>query len=151
MKKSLYLLLVVGCLMTAGRVDAQFRSIPAIVTDSFKVKYPTAANVSWSDKVSNFQASFMIGKNRMVAKFDSKGVWQQTWQKITTDQIPAPVKDGLSKSKYANAEWVIKSVTEYFNPGNVTQYGLLVQKSSLEKKNLLFSSDGQLLKDSNTL
>ena len=151
MKKTLYLLLVFGSLMAAGRVDAQFRSIPSVVTDSFKVKYPTAANVSWSDKVSNFQASFMLGKERMVAKYDSKGVWQQTWLKITTDQIPAPVKDGLSKSKYAGAEWAIKSVTMYHNPGNVTQYGILVQKSDLQKKNLLFSSDGQLLKDSNTL
>ncbi|HEV9035976.1 MAG TPA: PepSY-like domain-containing protein [Puia sp.] len=151
MKKSLYLLLVFGFLMTAGHVDAQFRSIPAVVTDSFKVKYPTAANVSWSDKVSNFQASFMVGKDRLVAKFDSKGVWLQSWEKITRDEIPAPVKDGLSKSKYASAEWVIKSVTRYHNPGNVTQYGILVQKSDIQKKNLLFSSDGQLLKDSNTL
>ena len=151
MKKTLYLLLVFGSLLVAGRVDAQFRSIPSVVTDSFKVKYPTAANVSWSDKVSNFQASFMLGKERMGAKYDSKGVWQQTWLKITTDQLPAPVKDGLSKSKYAGAEWAIKSVTMYHNPGNVTQYGILVQKSDLQKKNLLFSSDGQLLKDSNTL
>ena len=151
MKKTLYLLLVFASLMIAGRVDAQFRSIPAVVTDSFKAKYPTAADVSWSDKVSNFQASFMLGKERLVAKYDSKGVWQQSWQKITKDEIPAPVKDGLSKSKYAAAEWVIKSVTMYHNPGNITQYGILVQKSDLQKKNLLFSSDGQLLKDSNTL
>lgn len=151
MKKSLYLLLFFGSLMTAGRVDAQFRSIPSVVTDSFKLKYPTAANVSWSDKVSNFQASFMVGKDRIVAKYDSKGVWLQSWQKITKDELPAPVKDGLSKSKYAGAEWVIKSVTEYHNPGNVTQYGILVQKSDIQKKNLLFSSDGQLLKDSSTL
>lgn len=151
MKKSLYLLIVLGFMMTAGRVDAQFRSIPSVVTDSFKVKYPTAANVSWSDKVSNFQASFMMGKDRLVAKYDSKGVWQQTWQKISKDELPGAVKDGLSKSKYAGADWAIKSVTMYHNPGNVTQYGMLVQKSSLEKKNLLFSSDGQLLKDSSTL
>jgi hypothetical protein len=42
-------------------------------------------------------------------------------------------------------------VVVYYNPGNITQYGIQVSKSDLQKKNLLFSSDGQLLKDNSTL
>jgi hypothetical protein len=153
MKKSLYLLLLFGCLslMTSGRVSAQFRSIPAIVTDSFKMKYPTAANVSWSDKVSNFQASFSLDKDKFVARFGNKGEWLGSTKKVTKDDIPAAVKDGLSKSKYAGAEWTIKSVVINYLPGNVTQYAIQVAKSDLQKKNLLFSSEGQLLKDNSTL
>jgi|SRR6185312_4101483 len=151
MKKSLYLLLFFGFFLTAGHVEAQFRPIPAVVTDSFKTKYPTATNVSWSDKLANFQATFTLGKDKYTAKYDSKGVWLGSSKRITKDEIPAAVKDGLSKSKYAASEWVIKTVTIYYNPGNVTQYGILVQKSDIQKKNLVFSSDGQLLKDNSTL
>jgi hypothetical protein len=52
---------------------------------------------------------------------------------------------------YASAEWEIRVVTELYLPGNVVQYQLLVAKSDLIKKNLLFSSEGQLLKDNKTL
>ena len=151
MKKSLYLLFVFAFLMTAGRVSAQFRSIPGVVTDSFKVRYPNATNVNWLDKVSNFQASFTLDKDKFVAKYSSKGEWQGSLKRVTKDDIPAAVKDGLSKSKYAGSEWAIKAVVIYYQPGNITQYGIQVSKSDLQKKNLLFSSDGQLLKDNSTL
>jgi hypothetical protein len=151
MKRSLYLLFVFGSLLTAGRVSAQFRSIPGVVTDSFKIRYPNAANVNWSDKVSNFQASFTLDKDKFVAKYDSKGVWLGSSKRVTKDEIPAAVKDGLAKSKYAGSEWAIKAVVVYYNPGNITQYGIQVSKSDLQKKNLLFSSEGQLLKDNSTL
>jgi hypothetical protein len=61
------------------------------------------------------------------------------------------VKDGLSKSKYASAEWEIRVVTTMYLPGGVVQYNIQVAKSDLVKKNLLFSNEGQLLKDNNTL
>jgi hypothetical protein len=60
MKKTLYLLLTLGSLFMVGQASAQFRSIPGIVTDSFKVRYPTAKSVRWADKVSAFQATFFV-------------------------------------------------------------------------------------------
>jgi hypothetical protein len=151
MKKTLYLLLVFGFLMPAGRVSAQFRPIPAIVTDSLKARYPSAGNVSWSDKMSNFQASFTLDKDNYVAKFSSKGEWLGSIKKISKDSLPAAVKDGLSKSKYAGSEWEIRTVAVYYQPGNITQYAIQVAKNDFQKKNLLFSKDGQLLKDNATL
>ncbi len=40
--------------------QAQFRKIPAVVTDAFKAKYAAASGVSWRDKLSSFQADFTI-------------------------------------------------------------------------------------------
>jgi hypothetical protein len=151
MKKSLFLLLTFGVFFTAGRAHAQFRSIPGIVTDSFKVRYPSAKSVNWSDKVSNFQATFMLDTSKYTAKYSTKGVWLGSSKKISEDAIPASVKDGLSKSKYAGSDWQVKVVTLYYLPGDVTQYGILVGKGDFTKKNLLFSSEGQLLKDNSTL
>jgi len=154
MKKMVLLSAFCGALLfMAVGAQAQFRSVPSVVTDSFKLKYPHASAVSWSDKLlaGGFQASFTDGKEKFTARFGNKGDWQWTTKKITKDEIPAPVKDGLAKSKYAGTEWEVKTVTIKFMPGNITQYLLFVEKSDLNKKNLTFSSEGQLLKDSSTL
>lgn len=151
MKKTLFVLLSFVALFATSSASAQFRSLPGVVTDSFKIRYPTATDVSWSDKVSAFRATFMLGKDRVVAMFSKDGQWQGSTQMIFKDAIPAAVKDGLSKSKYAGSEWELKTVTVKYLPGEATQYILLVQKSDIQKKNLTFNSDGRLLKDSNTL
>ncbi|HWB94826.1 MAG TPA: PepSY-like domain-containing protein [Puia sp.] len=151
MKKTFFVLLSFVALFAVNHADAQFRSLPGAVTDSFKVKYPAAKDVSWSDKVSAFQATFTQGGDRMVARFSKDGQWQSSTKTIAKDALPAAVRDGLSKSKYAGAEWEIRFVTVKYLPGEVTQYIVQVQKSDIQKKNLTFSSGGRLLKDSNTL
>ena len=151
MKKLLFLLILSGGLFAGEGAQAQFRSVPGIVTDSFKLKYPNASGVSWSDKLSGFQATFTLDKENYVARYGNKGEWQWSTKKITKDGIPGVVKDGLAKSKYAGSEWEVKTVTMKFLPGNIVQYAIFVEKSDLNKKNLLFSSEGQLLKDSSTL
>src|SRR5215469_8207249 len=150
MKKLVFLSVFCGFLLFAGGVNAQFRSVPSVVTDSFKARYPNATGVSWSDKLSAFQATFTDGSEKCVAHFGNKGEWQWTTKDIKKEDLPAPVKDGLAKSKYAGSEWEVKTVTMKFLPGNTVQYLLFVRKSDLTKKNLTFSSEGQLLKDSST-
>lgn len=152
MKKPFYLLVLCGFLFTAIGADAQFRSVPGVVTDSFKTRYPSAKSVSWSSKISgDFQATFTLDNESYTTRFSSKGEWQWSTKKITKDALPAPVKDGLAKSKYAGGEWEVKTVTMRFLPGSIVQYVISVKKSGLNQKNLLFSSEGQLLKDSTTL
>ncbi|HTI10647.1 MAG TPA: PepSY-like domain-containing protein [Puia sp.] len=152
MKKLLYLTLIFGALFTAAGAKAQFGSIPGVVTDSFKVKYPDAKSVSWSGKLSSFNATFTLGNEKHLAKFNKKGEWQNTTKEISKDAMPAPIKDGLAKSKYANpTEWEVRSVTVRYLPGSITQYIILVAKNDIQKRSLLFSNDGQLMKDGNTL
>ena len=153
MKKLLYLTLIFGSLLTSVGASAQFGSVPGVVTDSFKIKYPTAKSVSWSSKIGgSYQATFTLENEKEVARFNKKGEWQNTTKEISKDALPAAVKDGLAKSKYADAtEWEIRSVTVRYMPGNITQYILLAAKNDIQKRSLLFSSDGQLMKDGNTL
>src|SRR5579883_2345033 len=136
MKKTFFVLLSFVALFAVNNAQAQFRSLPGAVTDSFKVRYPTAKDVSWSDKVSAFQAIFTLGTDRVTARFSKDGQWQGSTKYVPKDQLPAAVKDGLSKSKYAGAEWEIKQVTVKYLPGGVTQYQVQVQKSDIQKKNL---------------
>jgi len=133
----------------AAAATAQFRSIPGTVTDSFKAKYPNATSVKWADKLTVFQATFTLDGETYQARYNSKGEWQQSQKNISEDKLPGVVKDGLAKSKYA--DWKIEKVLTRYLPGSKTQYGLSVSNGSITKKNLLFSSEGQLLKDNTTL
>jgi hypothetical protein len=151
MKKLLYLTLISVFLFTVVDADAQFRSIPGAVTDSFKVRYPSATGVNWSSKIGSFQATFTLDKEKYTAKYNSKGEWQSSRKEIAKDALPSAVKDGLAKSKFSSSEWEVRTVTVIYMPGNITQYNLLVAKNDIQKRNLLFSSEGQLLKDGNTL
>jgi hypothetical protein len=149
MKKLLSVMLIGGFFFMATAAQAQFRKIPGAVTDSFKGKYPNAQTVSWDDKVSAFQASFTLDGEIYEARYDSKGEWLGSQKKIQIDKIPAAVKDGLAKSKYA--DWEVKTVITRYLPEGKEQYGIGVYQKGLNKKNLLFSSEGQLLKDKYTL
>lgn len=149
MKKLFFLMLTCGFVFTAIQLNAQIRKIPAEVTDSFKAKYPAASGVEWKDKLTVFQANFTMDNAKYQAKFNSRGEWQGSEKRIKLEELPASVKDGLSKSKYA--DWKTGAIITRYLPGDKTVYSIGVSKSDLQKKNLLFNSDGQLLKDNSTL
>lgn len=127
---------------------AQFRKIPAEVTDSFKAKYPQAVHVAWKDKMGSFQAEFKEGDQRLKANFSSKGEWLKTEKQYSFDYLPADVKDGFKKSKYAG--WKIKEVVETQDVEDGLAYRVTVRKGDLAKRYLRFAPGGQLLNDSLT-
>jgi hypothetical protein len=129
-------------------VFAQFRKVPAEVTEALKSKYPDASNVSWKDKISVFVASFEMRNEKYEARFEEKGMWKSTTKEISKDALPEEVKDGWEKSKYA--DWDINSAYRIELPDEVIQFRLQVSKNDIQKKNLLFNSDGKLLKDNIT-
>jgi hypothetical protein len=146
--KKLLVALVLICAFAAPSF-AQFRKVPAEVTEALKTKYPDASNVSWKDKISVFVASFDMDNEKYEARFDEKGNWKSTTIEISKDALPEQVKDGWEKSKYA--DWDLNAVYSIELPDDVMQYRLEVSKSDIQKKNLLFNSDGKLLKDNITL
>lgn len=150
MKVSKKLIFFIGSIFFMSiAAQAQFRSVPGPVTDSFKLRYPHAKSVAWRDNVSYFQATFKMDSATYVAKYTSKAEWQSTEKRIKASAIPTAVKDGLSKSKYA--DWKVGTVTERQLPENKIIYIIFVSKSDINRKNLTFASDGQLVKDNMTL
>ena len=129
---------------------AQIRKIPAEVTEAFKEKYPNASQVEWKDKLSNFVAVFQEDGVQYEARFNKKGEWKDTENAIETDELPETVNEGYNKSKYADA-WKIEAAYKIVLPNVQVQYRVLARKSDLQKKNILFNSDGRLLKDNMTL
>ena len=146
MKLLFFLLLNLCSFIFADQpAQAQIRKIPAEVTDALMDKYPNAERVSWKDKLTSFSASFEIDHEKYEARFSDKGEWRSTEKEIDEDELTEEVKDGFEKSKYG--DWQIQNVYSIELPGEETQFRILVSKSDVQKKNLIFNSDGKLLKD----
>lgn len=151
MKKIISFSLIVALLFVAqSPLFAQIRKVPAAVTEAFKKKYPSASNVEWKDKMTVFMAGFDLNNGKHEARFTSKGEWKNTEQEVGEAGLPEAVKDGFKKSKYS-ADWSIGTAYRIDSPGDKTEYRVHVVKNDIQKKNLLFSSEGRLLKENITL
>jgi hypothetical protein len=136
--------------LTMQLAVAQIRKLPSEVTNAFAAKYPDAKNVEWKDKLSNYTASFTSKDNtKCEASFSGKGEWQSTEETIDSTALPAEVKDGFSKSRYADRE--VTEIVKIEKKEGELQYRILSKKSGVEKKYLYFNKDGKLVKESMTL
>ena len=146
--KSLFIVLLSISLFSLAS-NAQFRKIPASVTDSLKAQYPTATSIQWSDKITGYAATFTDSTKKLIAYYNNNAVWERTEQQIEFDSLPEEVKTAKDKSKYS--EWDTGIIERIMLPGNNIQYRVQVEKSDFQKKNLYFTADGKMLKDKMTL
>jgi hypothetical protein len=147
MKKA-YILLVLALGMFGG-IQAQFKSVPAEVTNAFTTTYPEAKNVSWKSGFSGYEVRFDLGGDAVIAKYSNKGEWKETERNMQFDSLKPEVQDGFFKSKYS--KWEKKEVKELKEKDKDTLYRIYVRESSLSKRYLYFNAHGQLVKDSMTL
>lgn len=127
--------------------SAQVRNIPATVTEAFKQSFPSATNVSWKDKLTNFEARFKMDNRNYTASFNKDGELKRTEKTLSFDELPAGVKTGFEKSKYAT--WKKGSVTEVEEHDDGLRYRIFVEKNKVQKKFIYFNSEGQLVKEGN--
>ena len=143
MKKMSFL---VAALFMFCSIFAQIRKVPASVTDAFKSRYPHAESVEWRDKLTGFEASFTLNDADITASFANNGDWKSSEAKINYESLPPAVKDGFTKSKYA--EWEKGTIKEIQQMGKPVQYRIYAEKSEpFQKRFLYFNADGRLVKD----
>lgn len=145
----LKLIFTLSLFVTVANSEAQFRKVPAEVTDAFKNKFPTATKVSWKDRLVSFVADFFVANQGMRASFSGQGDWLKTETKYAFNNLPPAIKDGFKKSKYA--DYIVLSSTQIEDPENGIQYKIVVKKKESVRRNLLFSKTGQLLSDTGLL
>jgi hypothetical protein len=140
MKKTILLLLLIAA---CGTLSAQITKIPEAVTTAFKTKYPDAQDVGWRAENTDFLTTFTLNGIQKTAHFSSNGEWKETDTKLTFDSLPAPVKAGFQKSKYAT--WKQGSIT-YVDNSKTQWYEIYVANSSLAQSMFLyFNGQGQLV------
>ena len=144
--------LILASLCIVQLAAAQIRKIPAAVTNAFSDKYPHAKNVEWKDELKDFKVVFSMevpAASKYSAKFTKDGEWKVTEKEITEKELPAAIRQSLSESLYA--EWEVRSVYILYFPDETSEYHIIVAKNDINKKNLLFSKEGRMLKDNFTL
>ncbi|MGC8749231.1 PepSY-like domain-containing protein [Hydrotalea sp.] len=129
--------------------QAQLRKIPSEVTAAFANQFPKAAQVSWKDNLTNFQANFQNGDTVMQVKYNNKGQWLETISKMPYDQLNDAIKDGFDKSKFN--DWEILLVQKITSLNNEVLYRIEVRKNAFRKTYLYFNTKGQLQKDAPAL
>jgi hypothetical protein len=147
MKKLSFIVTVL--LMATVTSFSQVTKVPDAAKENFTRQYPNAQDIDWDNDVVNVNVRFTLDGESMNAEYNNKGIWRSTIQKFNFVRLPEAVKNGFSKSKYADRE--VKEVVVVHYPGDVTQYRIKVEKSSVEKKYLYFSPEGKLIRDSITL
>jgi hypothetical protein len=136
-------------LMTGVVTFAQLRQIPKEVRENFAQQYPMAKDTDFEDDLFDVNVKFVLDGEKMNAEYNNKGIWRHTEKKWMYDKLPDAVKDGFNKSKYAGRE--VKETVVIYYPGDVIQYRLKTEKSSVEKKYLYFNPEGRLLRESITI
>jgi len=142
-------LIIVLSFFAAIPVFSQIRKIPKAVEETFANQYREASNIDYKDQLVSVDVHFELNGENMVASYTNKGIWKETLKSSSFDKLPQEVKDGFTKSKYADRE--VEEVTVMYLPGDVTQYRLKAKKNGVEKKYLFFNPKGRLLRESITL
>ena|SRR6476620_760080 len=143
--KKMLLILIMLCTQGATAI-AQSENVPQAVKETFTKQYPGAENVEYKDNLLKVWVNFTMNGDTLKANYTKKGVWENTEKTITFDQLPSAVKDGFSKSKYADRE--VEETRIIYRAGGTERYRLKTRKNDLQKKYLYFNENGQLVEDS---
>ncbi len=124
----------------------QLFSVPDIVKQTFDKQYPDAQDLKWTNGLDNHAVRFMLGERKLKANYAPKGDWISTEEQIKMEALPQVVQEGFQKTKYK--DWPVKDVIAVTKPReNANEYFVIVQKSTLNKKKLVFDMKGRLYEE----
>ena len=130
-------------------LHAQVRDIPQAVKDVFTHQYPGATDIEYKDQLVKVDVHFTLDGDKIIATYSNKGAWKGSEKEWSFDKLPDAVKDGFTKSKYA--DWDKEETTMLYIPGGTEQYRIKVKKNDVQKKYLFFNTKGRLLRESITI
>lgn len=128
---------------------AQVREVPETVKETFTTQYPDADSVKYEDNIVHVNVYFTQNGEKMKASYTNKGRWRETEKDWSFDQLPEEVKDGFSKSRFA--DWEVSETKIVNRPGGVERYRVKVGKNDLQKKYLFFNKTGRLMEETITI
>ncbi len=119
------------------------QTVPLEVRQGLEIQFPGAKSVKWHDQEDEdeYEASLKWNKNRMIAKFDTKGNWLESEREIGKSKLPAAVSLSISIDF---ADYVIDSVELISTPKRKEAYevSLLGEDHMLK---VIFTAGGKVL------
>lgn len=141
-----YLLAFSVSFLSLFSVNAQLFPVPEMVKQTFNKQYPDAKDLKWSDGLDNHVVRFTLGDKKLRASYTPKGDWNWTETQVTMEQLPKLVQDGFKDCKYK--DWPVKEIVSVEKPrAEANEYKVVVQKSMISKKILVFDAKGRLYEE----
>ena len=94
--KRLIVIAFIGLYMTVFAQD----DIPVKVEEAFKTKFPNAKLDNWTVNNELYSLEYYLKSDYYTSVFDQDGLWKETSEIISDDEIPVSLKDYL-KMKYS--------------------------------------------------
>lgn len=148
MKKIFSALVVFLSFFFFTTADAQVVDVPKKAKDHFFKKYPDAKNADWNNNVVSYAVKFQHNNQTSRAYYHMDGNWDYTETYLEESQLPAAVKESLSKSRVA--DWKKESFAIVENNKGKKTYRIEVQKG-IEKKSIFFNSKGKEVKSNSSI
>lgn len=144
--KIIFSFFIVLMLSHSAANGQQLFAVPDIVKQTFDQQYPDAKELKWSGGLDNHTVRFTLGERKLKASYTPKGLWVNTEEQVKLETLPEVVQQGFNDSKYK--EWTVKDVLIVTKPrAEAKEYYVIVQKSSLNKKKLVFDAKGRLYEE----
>ena len=138
--------IIITCFLFTFSVNAQLFPVPEMVKQTFNKQYPDAKDLKWSDGLDNHVVRFTLGDKKLKASYAPKGDWVWTETQVTMEQLPKVVQDGFKDCKYK--DWPVKEIVSVEKPrADANEYKIVVQKSIINKKILVFDAKGRLYEE----
>ncbi|MGC4022246.1 MAG: PepSY-like domain-containing protein [Cyclobacteriaceae bacterium] len=136
--KFIVIALIVATSACAQKVKE--KDIPSTVKSSLQKSFPKAEKVKWSKEESNYEAEFDLNKEETSVVIDASGNILETEVEIEVNKLPKEIVEYV-KSKY-NGQSIKEAARITDNKGVITY------EAEVKGKDLIFSSDGKLVKES---
>jgi len=131
-KASITIAMLFAVNVYAQKIDAS--KVPAEVKKAFAANFRGVGNPKWEMEGSNYEAGFRQNNKSMSALFDAQGKLVETETGIKTNELPAAVKEYVSKNyagqSIAEAAIIKKPSGEINYEAEVNGEDLLFDKQS---------------------
>ncbi|WP_290794133.1 PepSY-like domain-containing protein [Flavihumibacter sp. UBA7668] len=143
MKKQLFtLFLVTGmALGLSAQETVQEKDLPAGIQTSFKSQFAGASGAEWMMKDGTYKVHFKSNELKHMASFDKDGNLTSKGVEIKETELPGAISSAVSSSHNGRKIEEIYKIEK----GGVTSY--MVKLTGEPKTKLMYSADGQLVKD----
>lgn len=112
-------LLVLSPALMAKEIKVKAADVPGAIMDTLNVHYPAAKFLGFSKEMESgstlFEAEMRVDGRHVDALLDSVGTIREEETALSVDELPAPVRTALGKSKYAGGK--IEGAERHVVPG----------------------------------
>ncbi|MEJ6978982.1 hypothetical protein WG906_00880 [Pedobacter sp. P351] len=139
MKNFTLLIVFTGIIMISCSGNIPARDVPSIVLNTFKTKFPKAADVEWKNSEALYTAEFEIGNIDHAVQLNSKGNIVIYKKEIGKSELPGGIKALLSNKFKTYFTDEIEAVQRE----GLAYYQIELESNGKPEKKLVLSADGR--------